>query len=85
MVSLKEYRELLDDRPEKLDPKDVDYREADDLRRCGKCLHFFERKIDGYGVCEVVRLANEEPIEEDHVCDLMTRNGEHFPLYPGSR
>lgn len=85
MVSLKEYRELLDDRPKKLDPKDVDYREADDLRRCGNCLHYFYRRIDGYGVCEVMRPKDEESIDTSKTCDLWTKDGEKFPLYPGSR
>jgi hypothetical protein len=85
VVSLREYREMLDDRPKKLSPEEVNYREAENLRRCGKCLHFFERKIDGYGVCELVRLKDEEPIEANYTCDLMTVDGEKFPLYPGSR
>jgi hypothetical protein len=85
VVSLKDYASLMDDRPKKMTPKEVGYREANDLRRCGKCLHFYERKIDGYGVCELMRLEDEEPVEASHTCDLFTVDGEKFPLYPGSR
>jgi hypothetical protein len=85
MLSLEDYREMMEDRPAKADEDQVNYREADTKERCGKCLHFFERKIDGYGVCEILRLPDNTPIEEDHVCDFFTRDGESFPLRPRAR
>lgn len=83
-MSLKEYRQLIADRPEKLDAGDVNYRKSDSEKRCGRCLHFFERRIDQYGVCEVFRPEKDEPVEPGYVCDLFTKDGEEFPLYEGA-
>lgn len=75
------YETIISDRPEKLDGEEVDYRDSDnDKQQCRKCLHFFIRKIDDYGVCELVRLDDDEPIDPDYVCHYFTRNGTVFPL-----
>lgn len=77
----KAYEEMVNDRPAKFQGDDVDYREADRKNEsCGRCLHFLIRQIDQFGVCDIVRLVSEEPIEEDHTCDYFTKDGEVFPL-----
>lgn len=85
MVSLDDYRAMMEDRPEKFDEDDVAYREAEGKERCGRCLHFYERKVDSYGVCEILRLSDDAPIEADHTCDFFTVDGSIFPLRPKAR
>lgn len=80
MVSLDDYRSLMADRPEKLTAEDSHYRDSMGRQRCGNCLHFFQRKIDDYGVCEVVRPDDPEEVELDKVCDFWTVDGKRFPL-----
>jgi hypothetical protein len=74
------YQQIIEDRPHKLSGEDVGYRKGEDKFICGRCLHFFERGVDGFGVCELVRLKDDEPIKDDKVCDYWTKNGEDFPL-----
>ena len=78
--SRKPYEEMMADRPEKFSPEDVDYRKGTGGEICGRCLHFYERKIDRYGVCEILRLEDDAPIEETKVCDYYTHDGKNFPL-----
>lgn len=85
MPSLDDYKGMIEDRPEKFDKHEVVYREAEGKECCGKCLHFFERRIDGYGVCEILRLPDNTPIEPDYVCDFFTKDGDSFPLRPRAR
>lgn len=86
MTLLSEYKDLLDDRPVKLSPEDVEYREAEELsRRCARCIHFYERKTDVYGVCEIMRPESDKAVDPDYVCQFFTNDGEKFPMYPGSR
>lgn len=77
------YREIINDRPKKLTESEVNYRESDSpvyAKRCRRCLHFFERALDGFSVCELMRPDSDESVEPDHVCDFFTRDGEDFPL-----
>lgn len=85
MVSLKEYKKLIEERPRKFSAEEVDYRDSEDMRRCGRCLHYYERLRDGFGVCEIFRPADDSAVDPEYTCDLMTVDGEKFPLYPGSR
>jgi hypothetical protein len=85
MATLSDYKAIIEDRPKKLDASDVDYREGEGDEICGNCIHFYRRVVDEYGVCELLRLADEESIERSYTCDFFSRNGEEFPLYPGSR
>lgn len=75
------YKAIIADRPEKLDGEEADYRRADvPAMRCGRCLHFFERRVDAFGVCELVRLEDDSPIKQNFVCDYYTDDGNNFPL-----
>ena len=74
----KHYDELAE--VEKFSPEDVNYRDSEDKHQCRNCVHFLVRKVDQFGICEVVRPADDEPIDEDYVCDFWTRDGEKFPL-----
>ena len=76
----KAYLALLEDRPEKFSGEDVNYRDGDHEHRCGRCIHFFERRLDDYGTCEIVRLPEEKPIHPSDVCDFWNQDQEHFPL-----
>jgi hypothetical protein len=78
----KPYEALMADRPEKFDPEDVNYREADSRQRCWNCLHFYMRRIDEFGVCEIMRPQDDGSVEPDYVCDYFTKDGETFPLLP---
>jgi hypothetical protein len=74
------------DRPEKMSAEDVDYRESEGKERCGRCLHFYERRVDSHGVCEIFRSeeADEDGVNPIYVCDFYTPDGEKFPLHENS-
>jgi hypothetical protein len=77
---------MIEERPRKFSPEDVEYRESEEIwRRCLRCIHFFERKSDRYCTCEIMRPEKDSPVDPDYVCSLFTKDGEEFPLYPGSR
>lgn len=81
-ATLADYRRLIDDRPEKFDEAESGYRDAggEDLR-CQNCMHLFERKIDKFKVCEVVRpTKGDEEIKLHWTCRFHTDDGEEFPL-----
>ena len=80
LTDLEVYEQIMSDRPYKLGSDDVGYRDGEDKYRCGTCIHFFRRVIDAFGVCELVRLADDEPIEASKVCTYWTDNGKDFPL-----
>jgi hypothetical protein len=80
MKSMDEYREMLSDRPVKWSPKDVDYRDCDAVGiRCLRCIHYYERSIDRFGVCEIMRPESDESVNPDYVCDFFTADGQGFP------
>lgn len=87
MPTLADYRKLMEDRPEKWSPDDVNYREAGGRDRCARCLHFYERHLDRHGVCELMRseATDRDGVDPDYVCDFYTRDGEVFPLLEGNR
>ena len=87
MVSLKEYKKLIEERPRKFSAEEVDYRDgAEELPCvCSRCIHFFERARDKFAVCEVMRPTGEESVDQFYTCDMYSPDGEKFPLYPGSR
>jgi len=78
-----QYEELIQNRPDKFTPEQVDYAPANSNKlRCGRCLHFFTRNRDGFHVCEILR---SEQIDADGInpfydCRFFTEDGEHFPL-----
>ena len=85
MKTMADYKELIEDRPAKMTEEESAYQDAEGKESCGKCLHFFQRKIDGFGVCEVVRPDDDGPVEPDYVCDFFTVDGDVFPLRPRAR
>jgi hypothetical protein len=84
----KNYDSLMESAVEKFSEEDADYRDGEGSlhshgprhHRCGNCVHFLVRKVDQFGICEVVRPPDDEPIDEDYVCSFWTRDGEKFPL-----
>jgi hypothetical protein len=77
----KAYDSMIADRPAKFDEDEVEYRMAEKKGpRCGTCVHFFERKVDGFTTCEIFRPADDGPVKENYVCDYWTEDGETFPL-----
>ena len=74
------YKRLLEDRPFKLAPDEVNYR-AGEEHHCSDCIHFFSRKVDGFHTCEVMRPDDDavESIIANYVCDLYTSDGEEYP------
>lgn len=85
MVSLDDYKKMIEDRPEKFDEDQVNYRESDVNSECSGCLHFFERRIDSFAVCEIMRPDKDEDVKMNWVCDFFTKDGESFPLRPRAR
>lgn len=82
MISKKEYEEILEDRPDKFAPDEVDFRRATGKEpRCDECLHYFRRAVDGHAVCEIMRpLTVTEMVLPEMTCDYQTPDGESFPL-----
>jgi hypothetical protein len=78
--SRRHYDELMLDRPEKFSPEDVDYRESDGKEKCAKCVHLFERFVDGFTTCEVMSPEDDSAIDMQNVCDFFTTDGTRFPL-----
>ena len=49
-VTFEAYERLRNDRFFKYDEEQVNYRESEGPERCGGCVHFFKRVLDGFGV-----------------------------------
>ncbi len=82
-ASLEEYKKLIADRPEKFTEEEVGYRKADAGEpQCRGCLHFFERRLDKFAVCEIMRSerTDEEGVNPTWVCNFQTVDMEKFPL-----
>jgi hypothetical protein len=82
-AKFEEYQSLLKDRPEKFSEEQVNYRDSETiLHRCVKCVHYYERQRDAFGVCEIFRSeeTDSKGVDPDYVCDFFTSDGEHFPL-----
>lgn len=85
-ATMQDYRQMLEDRPYKFDQHAVDYkRAASGEPRCDGCLHYFEREIDQYHVCEILRPEPEQSIMPEFRCRFQTADGEKFPLYKDGR
>jgi hypothetical protein len=73
------YLRVFDSRPFKLDNDEVDYRETEGEQRCKNCFHFYERKVDGYAVCEIfrdVKTDDEKPVDPEKTCHFHTHDGD---------
>jgi len=87
MVTLKEYQDLTEDRPEKFTAGEVGYEPAPkgSAFRCGSCFHLYRRSPDNFQVCEIFRddSADEEGIDSSYRCAFWTApDGEGHPLLP---
>ena len=83
-ISFAQYEALLKDRPQKFSVEEVNYRDADNLQqRCERCIHYYQRVRDNYGTCEILRPADDEPVDPDYVCDFFTPDGVQYPLRKG--
>lgn len=82
IVSKQLYDLVVESRPFKLGRDEVDYREADGEEQCKNCIHFYERRWDKFGVCEIFRddETDEKGVNEDWVCSFHTVDGKEFPL-----
>lgn len=87
-VGLDTYREIIADRPHKLTAEQVGYRKADvGEPQCKGCKHFFERRLDKFGVCEIFRSeqTDEDGINPNWTCQFQTVDMEKFPLLEESK
>lgn len=83
LKTLEEYRELVEDRPLKWTAEDVGYRRAESGEpACKRCKHFFERRLDKFGVCEIFRSedTDEEGVDPNWTCSFNTLDMKKFPL-----
>jgi len=83
MTNLDDYTKLVHERPVKFNAREVAYKEAADIKhRCGRCMHYYERSIDAFAVCEIFRddETDENGINPRYACKFFTRDGVDFPL-----
>lgn len=76
------YDLVVESRPFKLGRVDVEYRKSDGPEYCKNCLHFYERRWDKFGVCEIFRdeKTDEKGVNPEYVCSFQTPDGNDFPL-----
>lgn len=80
VVSKEEYLELLDDRPFKFTPEQVNFREALDYEPpCCSCVHWHYAPMRNTAVCEVMR-PPQEHVPSHWTCVFHTTDMEHYPL-----
>lgn len=85
-ATMDDYEELMNMAPMKFDAKASSYHKAKGNEpRCDECLHWFEREVDQYHVCEIVRPVPEEEIMAEWTCKFYTADGKKFPLYKGPK
>ena len=82
IVSKQLYDLVVESRPFKLGADEVDYREAEGEEQCNNCWHFYERRRDNFGVCEIFRddETDRKGVNPDYVCSFHTVDGDKFPL-----
>lgn len=75
---------LLDERPRKLSPEEVDYKAAPEgsVIRCASCINLYQRAIDAHRVCQIVRSdeIDKEGIDPSFRCDWWTQDNFVYPL-----
>lgn len=81
VVDFDEYESLLDDRPQKFHPFQVDYREAEEVGvQCDRCIHFYQQVAgERRTTCEILRLDKDENIDPEYVCKFQSRDGVTYP------
>ena len=78
LATLAQYKQLMDDRPIKFKPEDVDFRKDAEGYPCAACVHWFHNPITSSMVCEVMR-PEDEIVPADWTCVFFTRDYETFP------
>lgn len=78
----KAYEAMIADRPEKFSAEDVSYRDAEGKEHCSNCIHFYQRRLDHFGVCEIMRSeeTDADGVDPDYVCDYWNQGDDRFPL-----
>lgn len=81
MVTKEQYESLLNDRPRKFTPSQVNFHKAaQDEPICIGCIHWYSGMAMGHNVCEIMRPKSEE-VPWDWTCMFNTRDGETFLLF----
>ena len=79
LATLAQYKQLMDDRPVKFKPEDVDFREDNDEGYpCAGCVHWYIGPMAQHQVCEVVRPPSEN-VPWNYTCIFWTRDWENHP------
>lgn len=79
IVSFSDYQKILDDRPVKFTPEEVNFHKAKlDEEPCASCIHWFHAPIRDTNVCEIMRPADED-VPPNWTCAFHTKDGEHYP------
>ena len=78
------YERLIQNHPFKFSPEEVNYRKGEGDPRCKNCAHFFTRKLDGFTVCEIMRVSEDtdESVDPRYVCDFQN-DGDEYPYQEG--
>lgn len=88
-VTREEVNALMDDRPEKFSPEEVNYQEAPQgsAMRCAACFHMYRRATDNHTVCELIRSEeiDEEGINPAWRCTWFSADGDVAPLSSEAR
>jgi hypothetical protein len=84
MVSLKQYLDIIEERPYKFNAEQVEYGPAPEgsVMRCNSCIHYFRRSIDGFATCEIFRDAEVDAngVRPDFRCAFWTVDAAVHPL-----
>lgn len=83
MLSKSEYDAIVDDRPRKAAPEDVNFRPDDgEGFPCVSCIHFYVGIAMEHTVCEIMRPPDEQ-VPWNWTCNFHTSDGETFPKLKG--
>jgi hypothetical protein len=85
IATLKDYQQLMEDRPEKFTAEEVNYRAADSDHRCDTCMHFYTRYLDRHHTCEIFRPDDDASVRPEYTCSFQTPDGDQFPLLEARR
>lgn len=80
LATLEQYYTMMDRRPDKFTPEQVQFQKDADGYPCCACVHWFWNPLTGSMVCEVMRPDSEDEIvPADWTCQFFTRDYETFP------
>jgi hypothetical protein len=84
VLTRNEYLNLINNRPPKARPEEVDYRKGQGDEVCSGCVHFYVRQVDHFATCELIRdlQIDRVGIQPQFTCDWMSPDGESFPFQP---